>query len=98
MPLLRRQKPLRRRPVRGVVLTFETVNTVDGVEWIDLTEQTAGSTSGVDIVRRTGAIEGTRAAARAQAAEAQACLQVLQPSSARDLLIKFCAGAVERST
>jgi octaprenyl-diphosphate synthase len=52
----------------------------------------------VDIVRRTGAIDATRAAARAQAAEAQACLHVLQPCPARDLLITLCAGAVERST
>jgi octaprenyl-diphosphate synthase len=52
----------------------------------------------VDIVRRTGAIDATRNAARAQAKEAQECLHVLCPSQARDLLIKFCIGAVERST
>jgi hypothetical protein len=61
-----RQKPLRRRAVRGVVLTFETVNTVDGVEWIDLTEQTAGSTSGVDIVRRTITLKGTDTVTQSQ--------------------------------
>ena len=61
-----RQKPLRRRAVRGVVLTFETVNTVDGVEWIDLTEQTAGATSGVDIVRRTITLKGTDTVTQSQ--------------------------------
>jgi len=61
-----RQKPLRRRAVRGVVLTFETVNTVDGVEWIDLTEQTAGAPSGVDIVRRTITLKGTDTVTQSQ--------------------------------
>ena len=62
-----RQKPLRRRPVRGVVFTFETVNTVDGVEWIDLTEQTAGPhSSGVDIVRRTITLKGTDTVTQSQ--------------------------------
>jgi hypothetical protein len=61
-----RQKPLRRRITRGVVLTFETVNTVDGVEWIDLTEQTAGATSGVDIVRRTITLKGTDTVTQSQ--------------------------------
>jgi hypothetical protein len=61
-----RQRPLRRRITRGVVLTFETVNTVDGVEWIDLTEQTAGATSGVDIVRRTITLKGTDTVTQSQ--------------------------------
>ncbi len=61
-----RQKPLRRRAVRGVVLTFETVNTVDGVEWIDLTEQTAGATSGVDVIRRTITLKGTDTVTQSQ--------------------------------
>jgi len=61
-----RQKPLRRRPVRGVVFTFETVNTVDGVEWIDLTEQTAGATSGVDVIRRTITLKGTDTVTQSQ--------------------------------
>ena len=62
-----RQKPLRRRAVRGVVLTFETVNTVDGVEWIDLTEQTGGPyDSGVDIVRRTITLKGTDTVTQSQ--------------------------------
>jgi len=62
-----RQKPLRRRAVRGVVLTFETVNTVDGVEWINLTEQTAGPhSSGVDIVRRTITLKGTDTVTQSQ--------------------------------
>jgi hypothetical protein len=61
-----RQKPLRRRPVRGVVFTFETVNTVDGVEWIDLTEQSAGAPSGVDIIRRTITLKGTDTVTQSQ--------------------------------
>ena len=62
-----RQKPLRRRAVRGVVLTFETVNTVDGVEWIDLQNQTGGPhDSGVDIVRRTITLKGTDTVTQSQ--------------------------------
>ncbi|MFM8898527.1 MAG: polyprenyl synthetase family protein [Burkholderiales bacterium] len=52
----------------------------------------------IEIVRRTGAIEGTRAAARAQAQEARACLNALPTSGAQNLLIKLCESAVERST
>jgi octaprenyl-diphosphate synthase len=51
----------------------------------------------VDIVRRTGAIEGTRAAAREQAAQARACVEILPASPAQNLLIKLCESAVDRS-
>jgi hypothetical protein len=53
-----RAKPLQRRAVRGVVLTFETTTTVDGVPYTTLTTQTANQTSGLDIVRRTIALYG----------------------------------------
>ncbi len=51
----------------------------------------------VAIVRRTGAIEGTREAARLQALEAQGCLRWLEPSKFRDLLLDLCLRSVERS-
>ena len=54
-----RVKPLTRRAVRGVVLTFETSNQVNGETYTDITQQTAGQTSGLDIVRRTIALNGT---------------------------------------
>jgi hypothetical protein len=54
-----RVKPLTRRAVNGVVLTFETSNTVDGNTYTSITQQTAGATSGLDIVRRTIALNGT---------------------------------------
>jgi hypothetical protein len=54
-----RAKPLQRRAVRGVVLTFETTTTVDGTPYTTLTTQTGGpNTSGLDIVRRTIALYG----------------------------------------
>jgi hypothetical protein len=53
-----RAKPLQRRAVRGVVLTFETTTTVDGTPYTTLTTQTAGTTSGLDVVRRTIALYG----------------------------------------
>ena len=53
-----RAKPLQRRAVRGVVLTFETTTTVDGTPYTTLTTQTANETSGLDIVRRTIALYG----------------------------------------
>ena len=61
-----RVKPLTRRAVRGVVLTFETSNTVDGQTYTDITRQTAGSDSGLDIVRRTIALNGTDTVTQSQ--------------------------------
>lgn len=61
-----RIKPLKRRAVRGVVLSFETVNTVDGLEYTNITTQTAGSTSGLDIVRRTITLKGTDTVTQSQ--------------------------------
>lgn len=61
-----RVKPLTRRAVRGVVLTFETSNTVDGQTYTDITQQTAGATSGLDIVRRTIALNGTDTVTQSQ--------------------------------
>ena len=51
----------------------------------------------IEIVRRTGAIEETREAARRQAQEAQACLHRLEPSEFRDLLLDLCVSSVARS-
>jgi octaprenyl-diphosphate synthase len=51
----------------------------------------------VDIVRRTGALETTRDAARAEAEKARACLNVLPPSDARGALLELCSRSVDRS-
>jgi len=61
-----RVKPLTRRAVNGVVLTFETSNTVDGQTYTSITQQTAGATSGLDIVRRTIALNGTDTVTQSQ--------------------------------
>ena len=52
----------------------------------------------VDIVRRTGAIDATREAARAEAAQAAAQLSRLPASEHREALLEFCARSVERSS
>lgn len=52
----------------------------------------------VEIVRHTGAVEATRAAARAEADKAAASLSLLPHSSCRDALLEFCARSVERSS
>jgi octaprenyl-diphosphate synthase len=51
----------------------------------------------VAIVRRTGALEATRSAARAEAQVARERLQLLPDSSAREALLELCARSVERS-
>jgi octaprenyl-diphosphate synthase len=52
----------------------------------------------VEIVRHTGAVEATRAAARAEADKASASLSLLPHSACRDALLEFCARSVERSS
>jgi octaprenyl-diphosphate synthase len=52
----------------------------------------------VQIVRRTGAIEATREAARREADHARACLAALPSSEARDALVELCARSIERSS
>jgi len=52
----------------------------------------------VKIVRRTGALEATRDAARAEAALARQSLGALPPSSAREALLELCVRSVERSS
>ena len=49
------------------------------------------------IVRRTGALEATRSAARAEADKARDALSVLPESAARQALLELCARSVERS-
>ena len=56
-----------------------------------------GLTEIIDIVGRTGALDATREAARAEAEIARACLQSLPPSIWRETLLEFCAQSVERS-
>ena len=51
----------------------------------------------IDIVRRTGAIEATRAAAREQAQNARNALCALPHSAYREALLEFCVRSVDRS-
>ena len=51
----------------------------------------------VAIVRRTGAIDATRAAARAEADLARSSLVMLPESSSREALLELCFRSVERS-
>lgn len=50
----------------------------------------------IDIVRRTGALDATREAARAHADEAAACVRSLPPSQHREALLQLCVQVVER--
>jgi octaprenyl-diphosphate synthase len=50
------------------------------------------------IIRRTGALQATRDAARQEADKARACLAMLPPSAAREALLDLCVRSVERST
>ena len=52
----------------------------------------------IDVVRRTGALELTRDAARAEAAKARACLALLPETSARAALLEVCLRSVDRSS
>ncbi|WP_374675979.1 octaprenyl diphosphate synthase [Ideonella sp.] len=51
----------------------------------------------IGIVRRTGALEATREAARTEANVARERLFALPPSAAREALLELCARSVERS-
>jgi len=52
----------------------------------------------VTIVRRTGALDATREAARTEARCAQACLADLQAGPAKSALLELCVRSVERSS
>jgi octaprenyl-diphosphate synthase len=52
----------------------------------------------LSIVRRTGALDATRAAAEREAAQARALLQALPASRARDALLELCVRSVNRSS
>ena len=51
----------------------------------------------VQIVKHTGAIEGTRDAAREEAARARACLDALPSSPYREGLLELCLRSIDRS-
>lgn len=51
----------------------------------------------VNVVRRTGAIEATRAMAEVEAEQARTCLQRLPRSAAREALLELCVRSVHRS-
>jgi octaprenyl-diphosphate synthase len=50
------------------------------------------------IVRRTGSLDATREAARAEARKAHACLARLPGGPAKDALLELCVRSVERSS
>jgi octaprenyl-diphosphate synthase len=50
------------------------------------------------IVRRTGALEATRDAARTEARKAQMCLAGLDAGPAKSALLELCVRSVERSS
>jgi len=52
----------------------------------------------IGIVRRTGALEATRLAARAEADKAAAALNALPASQTRNALLELCARSVDRSS
>ena len=52
----------------------------------------------MQIVRRTGAIDATRDAARREADHARAQLAALPDSEAKAALLELCARSVERSS
>jgi octaprenyl-diphosphate synthase len=51
----------------------------------------------IEVVRRTGALDATRAVAQLEADQARSCLRVLPPSSAREALLELCVRSVHRS-
>lgn len=51
----------------------------------------------VGIVRRTGALEATRDAARLEADKARACLKAIPPSQFKEALLDLCVQSVDRS-
>jgi octaprenyl-diphosphate synthase len=51
----------------------------------------------VGVVRRTGALDATRAVAQLEADQARDCLRVLPASPAREALLEFCVRSVHRS-
>ena len=52
----------------------------------------------LEVVRRTGALEATRAAARQEADKARSLALALPPSRARDALVDLCVRSVHRSS
>ena len=52
----------------------------------------------LEIVKRTGALDATRAAAQAEADKARAALAHLPPSRAREALLDLCARSIHRSS
>ena len=51
----------------------------------------------IDVVRRTGALDATRALAQEEADQARHSLRVLPPSVAREALLELCVRSVHRS-
>jgi octaprenyl-diphosphate synthase len=52
----------------------------------------------IDIVRETGALEATRDAAKIEAQQAESFIATLPPSQFKEMLLKLCLSAVDRST
>jgi len=51
----------------------------------------------VEVVRRTGALDATRAVAQLEADQARDCLRLLPASPSRDALLELCVRSVSRS-
>jgi octaprenyl-diphosphate synthase len=58
----------------------------------------AGLPEILKVVRRTGALEATREAARAEAQKARECVALLPPSTHREALLHLCVQSVDRSS
>lgn len=67
--------PLTRGVVRGVVLEFETTSTVDGIQYTNITYQTAGASSGLDVISRTISLIGTDTVTQSQYCKTQSIPQ-----------------------
>jgi octaprenyl-diphosphate synthase len=52
----------------------------------------------IALVRRTGALDATRAAAEQEAERARRCIDELPPTKAREALLELCVRSVHRSS
>lgn len=58
--------PLQRNKVRGVVINYETIETVDGVGKVSLVQDTAGATSGKNVIVHNISLRGGEATTQRQ--------------------------------
>lgn len=88
------------KPTLPLLIAMERANAADRMLIRSAIEH--GEVSRLDeivgIVRRTGALEATRDAARAEADKARNCLSTLPATVHREALLEFCVRSVERSS